>query len=205
MVIKRIVFLLGFSMALSSAASTALACGRPASDSKVILRLHDAEGRVTTVTVGAGGMATITKEGMATLCLRPANPADGQLVISASLVWDASDKASLEATATALPPLQQGSLVHLDQGGYSMDIEWVSTDATQGYLTDGGPSTECCVVCEEIKTCACRVEAPCGTCCASGCGGCGALQEAVSGTRCTVTESGTARELARALRSLGAR
>jgi len=67
--------------------------------------------------------------------------------------------------------LSPGEVVHIDTGGYVFDAAWEATLVLgdQQQPSGGDPSTECCVVCEGIKTCACKVQASCGSCAAPNC------------------------------------
>ena len=59
---------------------------------------------------------------------------------------------------------------------YVLRVAWVGvvTAAARGALSDPDSlPSECCVVCDGRTVCACKVEMPCGTCCAKSCGTCG--------------------------------
>lgn len=141
----------------------------------ILLRLHDWFGRNTTVTVQAGGHASITWPGLSTLRLTPTIRPDGRIDIAASIEPEPTADRSADA---ALQPatvvtLSLGEVLPIAHGGYRLDVEWM--DAWEPVGTPASPQnqSECCVVCSGIKTCACRVQATCGSCCDEGCGGCG--------------------------------
>jgi hypothetical protein len=79
----------------------------------------------------------------------------------------------------------------VEEAGYALDVEWVDAWESVAPPPSADSQAECCVVCSGIKTCACRVQAPCGSCCEEQCRGCslgtglvartvGTLREAVA-------------------------
>lgn len=135
---------------------------------QIVLRLQDDVGRVTTLTVAEGGTGTYARPGLPTLGLTATSPtgtADA-LTLSVSLAEEKS-----AATAVQTETLSPGQVVHLEAGGYALDVAWAATllVAEQAQPLSADPSTECCVVCEGIKTCACKVQASCGSCTAANC------------------------------------
>ena len=143
----------------------------------VVLRLQDESARFTTVTVRVGGFATMTRTGMPTLCLSPTMTADGLVIITASLTPAGDGARSASATASSqAPPLALGDSTRIELGGYVFNAEWVEAGAGTAEPPTSGDASECCVVCEGMKACACRVQAPCGSCCDEACGGCDPIE-----------------------------
>jgi hypothetical protein len=135
---------------------------------QILLRLQDEASRVTTLTVADGGTGTYTGSGLATLALTP------------TILPGTTDTVSLSVSLTgesAVPNLVQtetlspGGAVHIESGGYVLDVTWAGTVllGEQPQPLNGNPLNECCVVCEGIKTCACKVQASCGSCTAPNC------------------------------------
>jgi hypothetical protein len=59
-------------------------------------------------------------------------------------------------------------------GAWTCRIVWIHDKTVGDVTTSDDEVSECRVVCEGIKTCPCRVQAPCGGCCDQlQCGGCG--------------------------------
>ena len=143
----------------------------PPAHGGILLRLHDQVGRTTAVTVQAGGYASIAAPGLPMLRLKPTMRPDGLLGIAVSIVTD-EDARTGASTATTETTVNLGGTSHVEEAGYVLDIEWVDAWPAVAPLPSSGGQSECCVVCGGIKTCACRVQAPCGSCCDEECGGC---------------------------------
>lgn len=144
----------------------------------VVLRLQDESARFTTVTVRVGGFATMTRTGMPTLCLSPTMSADGLLTITSSLTPAGDCARSASATVSSqAPPSALGDSTRIELGGYVLNAEWVEAGAAgTAEPPTSGDASECCVVCEGMTACACRVRAPCGSCCDEACGGCDPIE-----------------------------
>lgn len=140
----------------------------------VTLRLHDDEDRTFMVSVAIGNAATTSRPGMPMLRLSPDVSPDGLLSLAALLVSTSSDPSSANGNASIVGPIALGGTARLELGNYLIDVTWVDdkTVADTATASEGGLS-ECCVVCDGIKTCGCRVQAPCGGCCDEVCGECG--------------------------------
>lgn len=139
----------------------------------VTLRLHDDEDRTFIASVAIGNAATTSRPGMPTLRLSPNVSPDGLLSLAVLLVSTSSDPSSANGNASIVGPIALGGTARLELGNYLLDVTWVDdrTVADTATVSEGGLS-ECCVVCDGIKTCGCRVQGPCGGCCDQACGGC---------------------------------
>lgn len=133
---------------------------------QIVLRLQDDVGRVTTLTIPDGGTGTYSRSGLATLGLTVTIPSDTSDVLSLSVSLAADQTAPIVVQTETLSP---GGIIHVESGGYLLDVTWAGTVLLpeQQQPFSGDPSTECCVVCEGIKTCACKVQASCGSCSAN--------------------------------------
>ena len=131
----------------------------------IVLRLQDEIGRVTTLTLQNGRTGTVTRPGGPALGLTPtlSDADDGVLVLFVSLVGGAAVKAERQEL------LGPGAIVHIEHGGYLLDVQWLGTLVSGNEQSLLSPPSECCVVCEGIKTCACKVQASCGSCAAPNC------------------------------------
>jgi hypothetical protein len=102
---------------------------------------------------------------------------DGLMIITASLTSPGDEAGSASGTATSqTPPLALGDSTRLELGGYVLNVEWIDGGTAPGDPPTSGGASECCVMCEGITTCACRVQAPCGSCCDDACGGCDPIE-----------------------------
>lgn len=126
------------------------------------------------VSVATGNAATMSRPGMPTLRLSPSVSPDGLLSLVAVLASTSSDATSANANAAVVGPIALGGSARLELGNFLLDVTWVDDKTVEDTATvsEGGLS-ECCVVCDGIKTCGCRVQAPCGGCCDQACGECG--------------------------------
>jgi hypothetical protein len=137
-----------------------------------LLRLSDTDGWFADVTtVEAGKPATLTHAALPTLEFTPRRVAEALVVRVTSTNGDSLPEASREIVQDLT--LMLGQLVHFEGAGYSFDVEWVLTEAVgsaaPGSRKDPEPCELCCVTCGDRRTCACRVEVPCGECCCPGC------------------------------------
>jgi hypothetical protein len=135
---------------------------------QILLRLQDQASRVTTLTVSDGGTGTYARSGLATLGLTAAIVAGTNDVLSLSVSLAAEQPVPHVVQTISLSP---GDVVHIESGGYVLDVTWAGTVllGEQQQPFSGDPPMECCVVCEGIKTCACKVQASCGSCSAPNC------------------------------------
>ena len=166
--------LLGLT-ALAGAAPGTDPSPQPAANRRLVtLRVHDEGSWTVVVSVAIGNAATVARPGMPMLRISPAVSPDDLLSLTASLVSTSSDATSANTDVSDVGPITFGSTARLELGNYRLDVTWTDdkTIADTATAFDDGAS-ECCVVCEGIKTCACRVQAPCGGCCDQACGGCG--------------------------------
>jgi hypothetical protein len=136
----------------------------------IVLQFQDAAKRTTLVTVGIGQVATIATPGAPVLHISPTESSEKLLTLACSLVSADSGKV-ISAVLSGPIALQATTSVVL--GDYFLDVTWLEEKSVESLALDADLfASECCVVCEGIKTCACRVQAPCGSCCDRECGGC---------------------------------
>lgn len=142
------------------------------------------------VSVAIGNAATTSRPGMPMLRLSPDVSPDGLLSLAALLVSTSSDPSSANGNASIVGPIALGGTARLELGNYLIDVTWVDdkTVADTATASEGGLS-ECCVVCDGIKTCGCRVQGPCGGCCDQSCGECGQTGGHASNTTPMALES----------------
>jgi hypothetical protein len=167
--------LLSVLTALAGAAPVAGPGPLPAAGPRIVtLRVHDSGSWTVVISVAIGNAATVSRPGMPVLRIRPAVSGDGLLSVTGSLVSTADDAMPLVSEVAITGPIAFGTTARLDLGSYVLDLAWID-DKTVGDTptTSEDPVSECCVVCEGVRFCACRVQAPCGSCCDQACGGCG--------------------------------
>lgn len=137
-----------------------------------LLRFSDNGGWFANLTIiEAGKPATLSQGALPTLVFTPSKVQQSLVVRVTKMDGDSLPPASQEVVEdlTLIP----GQLVHFEGAGYSFDVEWVLAGATgsaaPGTRSDPEPCELCCVTCGDRRTCACRVEVPCGECCCPGC------------------------------------
>jgi hypothetical protein len=172
--------ILGLLVVLTSLADTTTAQGfDPGTQSAgthrlVVLRVHDEADRTVVVSVVVGRAATISRPGVPMLRIGTTVSPDGLLNLTGSLMPTGGDATSTAIESAMTAPIALGRTARLQLGEYAVDIAWIDDKTVENSAgTSGDEVSECCVVCEGIKTCACRVQAPCGGCCDEQCGGCG--------------------------------
>jgi hypothetical protein len=140
----------------------------------VVLRLHDQAIPTALVSVAIGSSATLSMPGLPVLGISPTLLPDGRLQLTAGVRSLVGGAASLPADPATMAPISLGATAHVEVGAYVLDVDWVddkSLPQPSAAETDGEP--ECCVICEGVGFCGCRVQAPCGGCCEVACGPCG--------------------------------
>lgn len=142
----------------------------------VSLKIHDYAGQTVVVSVAVGRAATISRPGAPTLRITPSVTPDGLLSLAGSAVSTSTGASPVVIDNAIAGPILLGGSARLELAGDSLDVAWVDDKTiTDTFITTDDETSECCVVCEGIKTCACRVQAPCGACCDEACGGCGQI------------------------------
>ncbi len=161
--------------ALAGAAPGADPSPRPAANHRLVtLRVHDEGSWTVEVSVAIGNAATVSRPGMPMLRISPAVSSDDLLSVTGSLVSTTNDAMPVVTEVAIAGRIAFGSTARLELGEHVLDLTWIG-DRT--VVDTPAPSedavSECCVVCEGVRFCACRVQAPCGGCCDQACGGCG--------------------------------
>lgn len=135
---------------------------------RIVLRLQDEASRVTTLTIPDGGTGTYTRPGLPMLRLTPTVQAPANEILSLSVSLESDESVPTVVRTETLSP---GGLDHIEAGGYVLDVTWAAMllVGEQRQSLSRNPPIECCVVCEGIKTCACKVQASCGSCAAPNC------------------------------------
>jgi hypothetical protein len=173
--------LLLFASVATSATGVDAMPQAPVTRRLVVLRVQDAAGRTTVVSVAIGKAATITRPGTATLRICPTSSPDGLLTLTTSVA--STNDRDVSDYVLALP-IALGGVARLEVGDYALNVGWIDDRTVESPLGADPEVAECCVVCEGIKTCACRVQAPCGGCCDEQCGGCGQTDSQTPGAGC---------------------
>jgi hypothetical protein len=148
---------------------------QPAANRRLVtLRVHDEGSWTVVVSVAIGNAATVSRPGMPMLRVNPAVSTDDLLSVTGSLVSTTNDAMPLVTEVAIAGPIAFGSTAHLELGAHVLDLTWIDDKTVVN--TAASPEdavSDCCVVCEGVRFCACRVQAPCGGCCDQACGGCG--------------------------------
>jgi hypothetical protein len=130
-----------------------------------------AQGRVSALN---GGMATVTLPDGTKYGLVPVIKGQG-VTLSVALITKAGKLPTSERlTLLGQLPLERGVETRLPWSGLPIDVRWV--DTTPGGPEpppQEGPCNQCCLVCDGVTYCGCRVDVSCGSCCCRDCGGCG--------------------------------
>lgn len=138
------------------------------------LRIHDYAGQTVVVSVAVGRAATIARATAPALRISPTVNSEGLLSLAGLAVSAGTDVSSVVIDSAIAGPIALGGTARVELAGDSLDVAWIDDKTiTDTITTTDDETSECCVICEGIKTCACRVQAPCGGCCDEGCGGCG--------------------------------
>ena len=120
-------FLIFTTLVASTSVSTGPHVGVPPRrpGSAILLRLHhDLAARTTTVTVQTGGHASITAPRLPTLRLTPTVRPNGLLDIAVSVAAGAGVPSS-NVDPTTVVTLSLGAMLHVEEAGYALDVEWV--------------------------------------------------------------------------------
>jgi hypothetical protein len=98
---------------------------------------------------------------------------DGTVEITVTPVaWDPAT-GSVTSGVPEQRVLQAGDTAGFSNGTFQVAVKWlgtVSTTAPAGSTTADDSVKRCCVACGSEIVCGCRVETPCGDCCAVSCG-----------------------------------
>lgn len=166
--------LLGLT-ALAGAAPGTDPSPQPAANRRLVtLRVHDEGSWTVVVSVAIGNAATVARPGMPMLRISPAVSPDDLLSVTGSLVSTTNDAMPLVTEVAIAGPVVLGSTAHLELGEHVLDLAWIDDrTVVDTPVPSEDAVSECCVVCEGVRFCACRVQAPCGGCCDQACGGCG--------------------------------
>jgi hypothetical protein len=148
--------------------------------SGVTLRVEEGGRWRADLTIANGGTGTVGRTGQPSLLLRPEAEFGDRLRLIASLQPEEPDSNVASPETVVLEGVELDVPVSLDLGTYHLVVTWTGVSSPRSASAGDGPA-ECCVVCNDVRFCACRVVAPCGTCCAEKCGGCDEGQVARSG------------------------
>lgn len=140
----------------------------------VTLRLTNPKGGWIKATETEGGLAVLQRDSTV-LTLSPRIVSDQRVIVALRLV-----SSTCEGTKVFEDSIQIDNRIvtsapkELIRAGLPFDftveaiaVASVHSSATANDLKDGS----CCVVCEDVRTCACAVEATCGSCCTGSCCG----------------------------------
>jgi hypothetical protein len=117
-----------------------------------------------------GSVGTVNGPG---LDLSPTLKDDGTVEITVTpLAWDPAT-GSVTRGVPEQQLLQPGDTAGFANATFPIAVKWlgtVSTTASSGSTSADDSGERCCVACGSEIVCACRVQTPCGDCCAVSCG-----------------------------------